>query len=253
MRQITFTQLRDARNRVRQDLAGAGTRRALCIAGVTVLLVLCIWLPYLTMGRHIAQTDGDGQAQEASAPVTLSLADRAAAFSDFLAAETEPEPLEASLVSYTQRRQSKVLTDWALDTFTVDRQTGELGGSATLYYDIPCAGGSFRVMHAYREWFGDWNNWLSLYADADTGEIYYLYVSCGCQKNAAQYGDEEMDNAALAGLLAERSGFTLEAVEDTGEQTGVCFVTGETGAAVFDLKCLCYPASLIDYTWVIRP
>lgn len=48
-------------------------------------------------------------------------------------------------------------------------------------------GVSVRLVRIYREWHGDWKNWMEFIADAETGDIYYLYISSSCENNIEQY------------------------------------------------------------------
>lgn len=48
-------------------------------------------------------------------------------------------------------------------------------------------GESLRMQEYYEQSAGDWSNWFRVYVDIDSLDIYFLYESCKCLKNADDY------------------------------------------------------------------
>ena len=109
--------------------------------------------------------------------------------------------------------------------------------------------GDGREIHVCRMWLearGDWQNWLDVCMDADTGEIYYFYLSRECLTNRKLYpAAEEADAAQIAEQLAAENGWTLRylAEEDGGAAAAVFSSAG--GTLCYQIDCRIYDA-LID-------
>jgi hypothetical protein len=50
-------------------------------------------------------------------------------------------------------------------------------------------GGRLTLYHCWEEWTGDWSNWLEIFIDTDTREVYYFYISSSCVRNFDRYTD----------------------------------------------------------------
>ena len=106
-------------------------------------------------------------------------------------------------------------------------------------------GGAIRVCRMWLEAQGDWQNWMDVCFDADTGDIYYLYVSRSCLRNADRYrSDEPLTAARVAERLAKELDGTLRHFEPT-ENGAVALISAEGGTVIYGLKCVNYDR-LID-------
>ena len=82
--------------------------------------------------------------------------------------------------------------------------------------------------------------------DADTGELYYFYLSRECLTNRKNYPlTETPDAAQIAELLTAENGWTLRhlTAEEDGSAVAVCSTPG--GTVCFSITCRVYDA-LID-------
>lgn len=111
-----------------------------------------------------------------------------------------------------------------------------------------------RTMRLCRMWLqdeGDWTNWMDVYFDADTGFVYYLYVSSICLSNGGNYltSLEDGFNAkTVAGLIAQHTGDTLKHFSWSGNAEDSAYaVMGTDGDTVCrTINCTYYPATMLD-------
>lgn len=106
-------------------------------------------------------------------------------------------------------------------------------------------GREVRLCRMWLEKRGDWQNWLDVCMDAETGELYYFYLSRECLTNRQKYPmPEKHDAAAVAEILAAERGWTLRHLTDVdGETTAVYSTPG--GTVCFKISCRVYDA-LVD-------
>ena len=139
----------------------------------------------------------------------------------------------------------RYLTDYCLD----DQGLRDLSPSGIEYTTLTGAGGG-RVTFC-RAWIqaqGDWQNWLDVCFDAESGVVYYLYLNRECLTNFGRYSAAERPDAAgyagwLAGLAGGRLRYFSEeggvAVVEVGGGT-VCYHIDQTSYdALVDLRINC--------------
>lgn len=108
--------------------------------------------------------------------------------------------------------------------------------------------GDGRELHVCRAWLerrGDWQNWMDFCFDADTGELYYFYLSRENLTNRKLYAREsDPDAREIAESLAAQYGWTLRylAAEEDGTATALFSARGGT---------LCYSVSARFYDALI--
>ncbi|MBE7017334.1 MAG: hypothetical protein E7420_04170 [Ruminococcaceae bacterium] len=98
---------------------------------------------------------------------------------------------------------------------------------------------------------GDWTNWVDVYIDAETGFIYYMYVSGICVYNNSQYLnalETAPDCKSIASIVAAESGYNLELVNWSGksEDTAKVFTRIGGESLVWNINCSYHPGSIID-------
>jgi len=208
-------------------------------ASVTgALLLLAILLP-LAFRRMPAPTED---------PTGFTAEQRARLFADWWAGDAEAskprsEKLSApgeDTVERCEARMRELVKLWVPDQGL--EETAPSGSDYTL---VSGGGGAIRVCRMWLEIQGDWQNWLDVCFDADTGEIYYLYVSRSCLYNAERYsGDEPLSDRLVAERLAAELDGTLRRVEPTTGGT-LALVSVEGGTVLYSLSCVSYDR-LID-------
>ena len=107
------------------------------------------------------------------------------------------------------------------------------------------SGARLRLCRMWLEARGDWQNWLDVCFDAESGEVYYLYLSRECLSNQSKYGGwGRLDAQDVADSLAEEYGWTLRWLEEGAENASALFTTDD-GTACYQIDCRSYD-TLID-------
>lgn len=123
------------------------------------------------------------------------------------------------------------------------------------------SGASIRVAEGFRDWNGDWKNWLRICIDMDTMDIYYVYLSSNCLCNFDRYAYIGADTIARA--FGESLGFELEGYNEDGptadgkESLEVVYYDGG-GYRAYRLHGSTYyepsaSSQLVDYTMTAIP
>ena len=133
---------------------------------------------------------------------------------------------------------------------SVDAGQMTVEAEGTQCLEVYSSAGTIRVWHYYIQWRGDWRNWLDLYMDADTREIYYLYVSSGCenkQEEYAQFPADQVTTESVARTLLTEWGMTVaEITEGEDGQTVTALCRDGSGSCTYEVSCSYYPGSLLD-------
>ena len=122
------------------------------------------------------------------------------------------------------------------------------GPSGEEYVNIEGETGTLRLCRMWLEASGDWQNWLDVCFDADTGLVYYLYLSRECLSNQNLYTLEAAERPtaeSVAGGLARESGGELRRFLDDGAGGGAALITCDGGSICYTVGCVYYDA-LID-------
>ena len=107
------------------------------------------------------------------------------------------------------------------------------------------AGRELKLCRMWLERRGDWQNWLDVCMDAETGELYYFYLSRECLTNRRNYPALEQTTAAqIAEQMATEKGWTLRRLSDAGDSATAVF-SSPGGTLCFSISCRVYDA-LID-------
>lgn len=107
------------------------------------------------------------------------------------------------------------------------------------------SGAQARLCRMWLEAQGDWQNWLDVCFDAESGEIYYLYLSRECLTNQKKYGSRAgLDVWDVAYSMAETYGWTLRWLDEGTESAAALFTT-DSGDACYQIDCRSYD-TLID-------
>ena len=105
------------------------------------------------------------------------------------------------------------------------------------------SGAQVRLCRMWLEARGDWQNWLDVCFDADSGEVYYLYLSRECLSNRNRYpGWGSLDVQDIADQMAETYGWTLRWLEE-GKSAAALFTTAD-GTACYQIDCRSYDTLL---------
>ena len=202
--------------------------------GITLLFSMLFPLAFRAHGEPAAE----------AAP--LRLEERAALFARYWSGE---EGLAAEMLG-TQDAQMTADCAAAMQRITeraiFDRKLANAAPDGVEYLRITDDAADMTVCHMWLERSGDWKNWMDVYFDAETGEIYYLYLSCGIIANPASYqGVAELDVRQIAAALAEQLGGTLRYMAAEASEAQTAVIATETGSICYRIVCVAYD-SLID-------
>ena len=219
---------------------GERTQLLLSVAGVAVVVIAAMLLPL----AFRASGGGDAPTEE------MTLEERTQLFSlywnrgaeDNGLTVTKPDPVPRRMkdtcetVMHTLIARS--IDDQGLDDLT------PTGSEYTVVTD-----GEGRELHLCRMWMekrGDWQNWMDVCFDADTGELYYYYLSRECLTNRQLYRREETPDARqIAEKLAEEKGWTLRYLTEGADGTAAAVCSTPGGTVCFEISCRWYDA-LVD-------
>lgn len=110
------------------------------------------------------------------------------------------------------------------------------------------------TMKLCRMWLqdkGDWNNWIDVYMDSETGFVYYLYVNSICVSNGGDYAsaiDPELDAKNIAALIAKETGYEMKLLNWSGkpEDTATAYTSLNGDAVIWNINYSYYPSSTLD-------
>lgn len=205
------------------------------------LLIVALLLPL----AFLTPPEGSRAAE------TLTLDEKAAMFvawwydgdkSDFDVEHVEPDEHDAA--GFCAERMEE-LTARCIDDRAFRMQDAEVFGEE--YVDLEGDAGTLRLCRMWLQARGDWQNWLDVCFDADTGLLYYLYLSRECQSNQNLYilPEEERPTAGSVarGLARENEGELRRFLDDGAG--GTALITCGDGSICYSVSCVYYDA-LID-------
>lgn len=131
-----------------------------------------------------------------------------------------------------------------------DREVDLTGPYSSEYTVLSDGEATLRVCRMWIELRGDWQNWLDVLFDVDTGELYHLYLSRERLSHAERYPATESSRPTArytAETLAAELGGTLSSLRETGDNRVFAVIDAMQGTAFFDIACVSYD-SLIDLT-----
>ena len=219
---------------------GERTQLLLSVAGVAVVVIAAMLLPLAFRGN------GGGDAPNAE----MTLEERTQLFSlywnrgaeDNGLTVTKPDPVPRKMKD-TCETVMHTLIARSIDDQGLEELT-PTGSEYTVVTD-----GAGRELHLCRMWLekrGDWQNWMDVCFDADTGELYYYYLSRECLTNRRLYRREEIPDAkVLAEKLAEEKGWTLRYLTEGADGTAAAVCSTPGGTVCFEISCRWYDA-LVD-------
>ncbi len=119
------------------------------------------------------------------------------------------------------------------------------------FINVSYEGESIELCRMWLQDQGDWTNWIDVYIDANSGFIYYLYISGICIYNNADYlkaFEVAPDCKNIATYISEKYGYNLEIVNWSGksEDSAKVFMRLGGEALVWGINCSYHPGSLID-------
>ena len=145
-----------------------------------LLLSVCLLLPLAFVPKpETALVEPESVLEADSRVQTFALYD---------GSELEQAPIESGALPADSLARSEGIFAAVMENLVIDG--GEVGqeiGSGTNSYALERGGDRMLVTELYREWNGDWHNWLRIWLDAESGVVYRLYYSANVLENAGAY------------------------------------------------------------------
>ena len=223
----------------RLQAGGERTKLLLSIGAVVLVLIAAMLLP-------LAFRTAPGGEEPAAA---LTLEERTRMFADYwtLGAEaagfnvTKPDPVPRKMKE-TCETVMRTLIARSIDDQGLEDLT-PTGSEYTVVTD-----GEGREIQLCRMWLekrGDWQNWMDVCFDADSGELYYYYLSRECLTNRKLYERPDLDAEGIAASLAEDYGWTLRYLAEEADGGAAALYSSAGGTLCYAISCRVYDA-LID-------
>ena len=224
--------------KLRIDLSES-SRALIACAAAAVIFVVSALMPLAFRGRVTAS--------EAPLPINV----RGRIFSRYWTetGDVKAEPLTEVPEELRLRCEAEVA---ALKSECItDKGSVTVDSEGCSYYTLTGEQGSMNICRAWLQSQGDWRNWLDMCFDADTGVIYYLYVSNKCLTNFSEYKgmfDPFPDVTGVAEKAEKDSGFELVRLDWSGDmaESGHAVFSCPDGALSLEIGCIYYESSLFD-------
>ena len=216
------------------------------VCGVLLLTALLLPLAFRTDGGDAPETivsGAPGAEERARLFVTYWYGDEAERGGLTVTRPEEDDVVMTSFCAETMR----YLTDYCVN----DKGLRDYSPTGSEYTTLTAkSGASVTLCRTWMQAQGDWQNWLDVCFDAESGVVYYLYLNRECLTNLSQYSTARRESAeGYAQWLAGLSGGRLRyfAPEDKGgvaviEVGGgtLCYRIDETSYdALIDLRINC--------------
>ena len=222
---------------------GANSDRTKLLVSVCAVALVVIAAMLLPLAFRPAPEAGEEPAPG------MDLEERTQMFADYwrLGAEasgftvTKPDPVPKKMKE-TCETVMHTLIARSID----DKGLDDLSPTGSEYTVV--SDGADREIHVCRMWVekrGDWQNWLDVCFDADTGELYYYYLSRALLTNRQLYEREDLDAAGVAEKLAGDAGWTLRYCTEETDGAVTALYSTPGGTVCFDVSCRVYDA-LVD-------
>ncbi|MBR1659937.1 MAG: hypothetical protein IJ705_06430 [Oscillospiraceae bacterium] len=174
---------------------------------------------------------------------------KAAVFVDYWYDGGDPVTIEkldhpaSRTVSFCQKRM-----DALVGRYINDLSLGETQAQGSEYTVVTQGKTELRLCRMWLQVQGDWQNWMDVCMDAETGDLYYLYVSRECLTNRSLYtvpAAEKPTVEHLADWLASAWNSRLRHIQRDEMGKGTAVLSTEDGTLAFEISCITYDA-LVD-------
>ena len=154
---------------------------------------------------------------------------------------TKPDPVPRKMKE-TCETVMRTLIARSID----DRALEDLSPTGSEYTVVSDgAGREIQVCRMWLEKRGDWQNWMDVCFDAETGELYYYYLSRECLTNRKLYERSDVDAETIADSLAEDYGWVLRYLAEEADGAAAAVYSGDGGTLCYAISCRVYDA-LVD-------
>lgn len=202
------------------------------------LLLLAMLLPLAFRGGQDAEE-------------VYGLGERAALFADYWSGSGGTDWKKLDAATKQQEKAGDELLAMLVDSYVPDKRLKTPVPDGREYISVSNGVCSINLCRMWMSAQGDWQNWLDLCFDLDTGDIYYFYFSGECLFNGNDYlydADSGFDAESVADRIAEFIGYDLRYLVWSGSpaDTATAVYMSQGSSVCVDISCTYYEATLID-------
>ena len=225
----------------RLHAGGEGAKLLISLCAMALIVIAAMLLPLAFRSAPAGESPADGMTLEERSGMFADYWTRGAEAGGYTVTRPDPVPRKTKETCETVMRTiiARSINDQGLSDLT------PTGSEYTVVTDG--AGREMRLCRMWLEKRGDWQNWLDVCFDADTGELYYYYVSRECLTNRQLYQQEgeTPDAESLAEALAADYGWTLRYLAAESDGTATALYSSAGGTLCYGISCRVYDV-LID-------
>ena len=138
-----------------------------------------------------------------------------------------------------------------LSRCSFDHNSGAPKKDGSEYFAVRSNSGQVNVCRKWVEWQGDWRNWLDVCFDADSGELYYFYLSSECLSDFSAYRGllpAQFGPAYVAEVLGDELGYELLYLDvPEGDPNSIIASYACGGSALrLNISCMYHESMLLD-------
>lgn len=212
-----------------------------------LIVSACVSAFFLLLAMLLPLAFRSGQVVEG----TYSLGERAALFADYWSGSGGADWKKLDGPTKQQEKAGDELLTMLVDSYVPDTRLTDPRSDGREYVSVSNDVCSIELCRMWMSAQGDWQNWLDVCFDLDTGDIYYLYLSSECLFNGNDYLHDQsvsLDAGTVADRIAERIGYDLRYLVWSGDpaDTATAVYTSGGSFVSVDISCVYYEATLID-------
>ena len=166
--------------------ASRGRYAALLMAAM--VFAVCLLVPALMLRDSGQPEPTDDMTATEQPSESLSLEQRAELYSRYVDGELSKTALDSSALGNSALMNAMRLAGRLESAIVFDRGAERsVSSRGASLYRVSDGTHSIRFLEYFREWDGDWSNWLVIVVDVDTLDLYYCYYSAACEQNLSSY------------------------------------------------------------------
>ena len=224
----------------RLNLRSENTKLLVSVGAVALVLIAAMLLPLAFRSEPAAETPAAAMTLEDRTGFFADYWTRGAEEGGYTVEKPDPVPRKMKETCETVMRTiiARSINDQALENPT------PTGSEYTIVTDA--AGRELKLCRMWLEARGDWQNWLDVCMDAETGEVYYFYLSRECLTNRKNYpASEQTGGEEIAEQIAAEYGWTLRYVAPEDDGVASAIFSSQGGTLCYRISARIYDA-LID-------
>lgn len=180
-----------------------------------------------------------------------SLGERAALFAGYWGGSGDVDWKKIDKPTKQQEKAGEELLGALVGSYVPDKRLSSPTPGGREYVSVSNDVCSIDLCRMWMSAQGDWQNWLDVCFDLDTGDVYYLYLSSECLFNGNDYLHDQsagFDAKNVADRIAELIGYELRYLVWSGNPADTAtavYMSGGSSVCV-DINCIYYEATLVD-------